>query len=54
MTNDLHTTATTHVVETYPYMLPEMFDKSYIDTAVDIYSLECLYIELFGESRNTS
>ena len=45
----LHTIATTHVVGTYPYMPPEMFDKSYMDTAVDIYSLGCLYIELFGE-----
>ena len=31
-----HTTATTHVVRTYPYMAPEMFDKSYMGTAVDI------------------
>jgi len=44
-------TATTKVVGTYSYMPPEMFDKSYMGTEVDIYSLGCLYIELFGERR---
>lgn len=36
---------------TYPYMAPEMFTKSHRGPAVDIYSLGCLYIELFGRKR---
>lgn len=36
---------------TYPYMAPEMFIKSRRGPAVDIYSLGCLYIELFGRER---
>lgn len=36
---------------TYPYMAPEMFIQSRRGPAVDIYSLGCLYIELFGRRR---
>lgn len=36
---------------TYPYMAPEMFRKCRRGTAVDIYSLGCLFIELFGRKR---
>ena len=36
---------------TYPYMAPEMFRKGHRGPAVDIYSLGCLFIELFGGSR---
>lgn len=36
---------------TYPYMAPEMFKKSRRGTEVDIYSLGCLFIELFGRKR---
>lgn len=36
---------------TYPYMAPEMFTKSRRGPAVDVYSLGCLYIELFGRRR---
>lgn len=36
---------------TYPYMAPEMFQKSRRGPAVDIYSFGCLLIELFGKSR---
>lgn len=36
---------------TYPYMAPEMFQQSRRGPAVDIYSLGCLYIELFGRRR---
>ena len=36
---------------TFPYMAPEMFRKSRRGTAVDMYSLGCLFIELFGKQR---
>lgn len=36
---------------TYPYMAPEMFGQGHRGTAVDIYSLGCLFIELFGQKR---
>ena len=36
---------------TLPYMAPEMFKKSRRGPAVDIYSLGCLFIELFGRQR---
>jgi serine/threonine protein kinase len=36
---------------TYPYMAPEMFKKSHRGTPVDIFSLGCLFIELFGRRR---
>ena len=36
---------------TYPYMAPEMFQDARRGTEVDIYSLGCLYIELFGRRR---
>ena len=36
---------------TYPYMAPEMFKKAKRGAAVDIYSLGCLFIELFGHKR---
>ena len=36
---------------TYPFMAPEMFKKSHRGPAVDIYSLGCLFIELFGKRR---
>lgn len=45
------TTATQHVVGTYPYMAPEMFTIGHRGAAVDVYSLGCLYIELFGKKR---
>ena len=35
----------------YPYMAPEMFKKSHRGTPVDIYSLGCLFIELFAQRR---
>lgn len=34
---------------TYPYMAPEMFRKSHRGPAVDMYSIGCLFIELFGK-----
>lgn len=36
---------------TYPYMAPEMFQKSHRGPAVDVYSFGCLLIELFGRRR---
>ena len=36
---------------TYPFMAPEMFTESRRGPAVDIYSLGCLFIELFGRQR---
>ena len=36
---------------TYPYMAPEMFKKSHRGTPVDIYSLGCLFIEVFARQR---
>ena len=36
---------------TYPYMAPEMFRKAKRSAAVDIYSLGCLYLELFAKRR---
>lgn len=36
---------------TFPYMAPEMFLCSRRGPAVDIYSLGCLFIELFGRRR---
>ena len=44
-------TTFTQVVGTYPYMAPEMFEGGKSGTAVDIYSLGCLLIELFGERK---
>ena len=32
-------------------MVPEMFGSSVRETAVDVYSLGCLYIELYGCKR---
>ena len=32
-------------------MAPEMFKKSHKSTAVDIYSLGCLFVELFARRR---
>ena len=34
---------------TYPYMAPEMFKKGKRGRAVDIYSLGCLYLEVFRD-----
>ena len=45
------TTSTQQMIGTYPYMAPEMFSISHRSAAVDIYSLGCLYIELFGKKR---
>ena len=45
------TTVTQHMTGTYPYMAPEVFSVSHRSAAVDIYSLGCLYIELFGRKR---
>ena len=36
---------------TFPYMAPEMFRKAKRGTVVDIYSLGCTLIELFGSRR---
>ena len=36
---------------TYPYMAPEMFKKGKRGRAVDIYSLGCLYLEVFSRRR---
>jgi serine/threonine protein kinase len=44
-------TAVTKGPGTFPYMAPEMFKKSHRGPAVDIYSLGCLFIELFGKQR---
>lgn len=49
--NEATVTADTTGPGTYPYMAPEMFTKSHRGPAVDIYSLGCLYIELFGRKR---
>ena len=45
------TTTTAKVIGTYPYMAPELFGVSKRGTAVDIYSLGYLYIELFEERK---
>ena len=45
------TTSSTNVKGTYPYMAPEMFGTQNRGTAVDVYSLGCVYIELFGENK---
>ena len=44
-------TTVSNAIGTYSYMAPEMFEAAHRSTAVDIYSLGCLYIELFGEKR---
>ena len=44
-------TTVSNAIGTYPYMAPEMFGTGHRSTAADIYSLGCLYIELFGERR---
>lgn len=49
--NDATITSNSKGPGTYPYMAPEMFRPSRRGTAVDIYSLGCLYIELFGRKR---
>ena len=36
---------------TYPYMAPEMFRTGHCGPPVDLYSLGCLLIELFGRRR---
>jgi serine/threonine protein kinase len=36
---------------TFPYMAPEMFTPSRRGAPVDMYSMGCLYIELFGRTR---
>ena len=36
---------------TFPYVAPEMFRKARRGTAVDIYSLDCTLLELFGSRR---
>ena len=41
-------TTVSNATGTYPYMAPEMFGAAHRSTAVDVYSLGCLYIELFG------
>ena len=41
-------TTVSNATGTYPYMAPEMFGAAHQSTAVDVYSLGCLYIELFG------
>lgn len=51
VTHTTVTTASKAAMGTYPYMAPEMFGSGHRNTAVDIYSLGCLYIELFGGKR---
>lgn len=41
-------TTVSNAIGTYPYMAPEMFGEAHRSTAVDVYSLGCLCIELFG------
>lgn len=36
---------------TYPYMAPEMYKTSRRGAAVDVYSLGCTLLELFGRRR---
>lgn len=48
---DTTITSTSKGPGTYPYMAPEMFRKSKRGVAVDIYSLGCLYLELFSRHR---
>ena len=45
------TTLSNSPTGTFPYMAPEMFSTGHRGTAVDIYALGCLYIELFGRRR---
>ena len=45
------TTVTQHLIGTYPYMAPVMLTICHRSAAVDIHSLGCLYIELFGKKR---
>ena len=40
-----------NVMGTYPYMAPEMFTSGQRDTPIDVYSLGCTYIELFGKKK---
>ena len=40
-----------NIVGTYTYMAPEMFTPGPRNTSVDIYSLGCTYIELFGKRK---
>ena len=44
-------TSTSKGPGTIPYMAPEMFRKARRGPPVDVYSLGCLYIELFGRRR---
>lgn len=48
---DMSVTCVSRGPGTFPYMAPEMYKKSRRGAAVDIYSLGCLYIELFGKKR---
>lgn len=51
MLTDLSVTCVDKGPGTFPYMAPEMFKQSRRGAPVDIYSLGCLYIELFGRKR---
>ena len=44
-------TATSKGPGTHPYMAPEMFHKDKRGRAADVYSLGCLYLELFARRR---
>ncbi len=44
-------TSTSRGPGTLPYMAPEMFKKARRGPPVDIYSLGCLYLELFARRR---
>ena len=44
-------TSTSKGPSTFPYMAPEMFKKARRGPSVDIYSMGCLYVELFGKQR---
>ena len=44
-------TTASNDIGTYRYMASEMFGAAHRSMAVDVYSLDCLYIELFGGKR---
>lgn len=49
--NDASVTCTSKGPGTFPYMAPEMFKASRRGPSVDMYSLGCLLVELFGKRR---
>ena len=49
--NDASVTCASKGPGTFPYMAPEMFRASRRGPPVDMYSLGCLFIELFGKKE---